>query len=166
MTIFTRHSFITSHAFVVRLEMMMTQTFGDPRRQVHKGSLLACVQVFVEQMQAKGYAAASVKISTRLVKDFAAWLDQRGVESHSLSAKHVADYLGDRWLQRRRRRGDAFTLQAFARLVAPDGYKASSGQEVAITPARRVRQRGNWGQSKIIIMRELVICTTAVLTVA
>jgi site-specific recombinase XerD len=119
--------------------MMMNQTFGDPRRQAHKGSLLASVPVFVEQMQAKGYAAASVKISIRLVKDFAAWLDQRGVESHSLSAKHVADYLGDRWLQRRRRRGDAFTLHAFARFVAPDGYKASFEQDVAISPARRVR---------------------------
>lgn len=88
----------------------MTQTFGNPRSQAHKGSLLVSVPVFVEQMQAKGYAAASMKISTRLVKDFAAWLDQRGIDSQSLSAKHVADYLGDRWLQRRRRRGDAFTL--------------------------------------------------------
>lgn len=98
------------------------------------------VPVFVEQMQAKGYAAASIKISTRLVKDFATWLNQRGIESQSLSAKHVADYLSDRWLQRRRRRGDAFTLNAFAQLVAPDRYKASSNQKVVITPARRVRQ--------------------------
>ena len=118
----------------------MTQTFRNPCHQAHNGSLLASVPVFVVQMQAKGYAAASMKIATRLVKDFAAWLDQRGVESHSLSAKHVADYLDDRWLHRRRRRGDAFTLHAFARFVAPDGYKASSEREVAISPARSVRQ--------------------------
>lgn len=118
----------------------MTQTIGNPRSQAHTGSLLMSVPVFVEQMQAEGYAAASIKISTRLVKDFAAWLNQRGIESQSLSAKHVADYLGDRWLQRRRRRGDAFTLNAFAQLVAPDRYKASSDQKVVITPARRVRQ--------------------------
>ena len=31
---------------------------------------------------------------------------------------------------------------------------------------REIGVRGNWGQSKIIIMRELVICTTAVLAVA
>jgi len=120
--------------------MMMTQTFGNPRRQAQRSSFLASVQVFVEQMQAKGYAAASVKESTRLVKDFATWLDQCGAEGHSLSAKHVADYLDDRWLTRRRRCGDSFTLHAFVRFVAPDGYKASSGQEIAISPARRVRQ--------------------------
>lgn len=118
----------------------MTQTFRDPRRQAQKGSLFASVQVFVEQMQAKGYAAASMKTLTRLVKNFAAWLDQRGIDGHSLSAKHVADYLDDRWQQRRRRRGDAFTLHAFARFVAPDGYKESSEQVVAISPTRRVRQ--------------------------
>ncbi|HEY0336105.1 MAG TPA: site-specific integrase [Burkholderiales bacterium] len=118
----------------------MAQTFRDPRRQAQKGSFSASVQVFVEQMQAQGYATASVKISTRLVKDFTAWLDQRGIEGQSLLAKHVADYLDVRWLHRRRRRGDAFTLHAFGRLVAPDGYKASFGQEAAIAPASRVRQ--------------------------
>ncbi len=118
----------------------MTQTYRDPRRQAQVSSLLASVQIFVDQMQANGYAAASVKISTRLVRDFAIWLDQHGVAGQSLVAKHVADYLDDRWLHRRRRRGDAFTLHAFARLVAPDEYKASSGQEAAISPSQRVRR--------------------------
>jgi hypothetical protein len=91
-------------------------------------------------MQAQGYAAASVKISTRLVKDFVAWLELRVIEDQSLSAKHVVDYLDGRWLHRRRRREDAFTLHAFARLVAPDGYRASSQQPAAIAPALRVQQ--------------------------
>lgn len=118
----------------------MTQIFRVPRRQAQKGSLFAFVQVFVEQMRAKGYAAASMKTSIRLVKDFTVWLDQRGTEAHSLSAKHVAEYLDDRWLQRRRRRGDAFTLEAFARLVAPDGYEVHPKQVAVISPALRVRQ--------------------------
>ena len=118
----------------------MTQTFGNPRRQAQKGSFSASVQEFVEQMQVQGYATVSVKISTRLVKDFAAWLDQHEIADQSLSAKHVDVYLDDRWPRHRRRRGDAFTLHAFARLVAPDGYKASSEPKIAIAPARRVRQ--------------------------
>lgn len=118
----------------------MTKTFRNPCSQAQKGSFLASVQGFVEHMQAQGYATASMKIATRLVKDFAVWLDQRGAESHSLSAQHVADYLDERWLHRRRRRSDACTLHAFARFVAPDRYKASAEQEEAISPARRVRQ--------------------------
>lgn len=120
--------------------MIVTQTFKGLLLQAQKGAFSAFVQVFVEQMQAQGYAAASVKTSTRLVNDFVAWLDQHGIEDRSLWANHVADYLDDRWLQRRRRRGDIFTLHGFARLVAPDGYIASSEQPVAIAPARRVRQ--------------------------
>jgi hypothetical protein len=107
---------------------------------VQKGSFSAFVQVFVEQLRDQGYTAASVKISTRLVTDFTAWLDQCEIKGQSLSGTLVADYLDDRWLKRRRRRGDAFTLHAFVRLVAPDGYKASSEHEAAIAPAHRVRQ--------------------------
>lgn len=118
----------------------MTQTFRNPRCQAQKGSLFSSVQVFVEQMRTKGYAAASMKTSTRLVTDFAFWLDRRGIEGHSLTMKHVADYLDDRWLQRRRRRGDAFTLEAFALLVAPDGYEVRPEQRVVISPALRVRR--------------------------
>lgn len=117
----------------------MTQTFVDPGLLAHQGTLLAAVQVFVEQMQAKGYASASMKTSTRLVKDFAVWLDQHGIAIQSLSAKHVANYLDHRWLQRQRRRGDAFTLEAFARHVAPDKYEVHAEQASDISPALRVR---------------------------
>ena len=113
----------------------MTQTLKNPDQQEQTGSFSTSVQMFIERMQAQGYAAASVKISARLVKDFSVWLDQHGINGQSLSAKHVADYLNARWLHRRRRRGDAFILHTFARLVAPDGYKVSSEQEAAISPA-------------------------------
>ncbi|MFA6921135.1 MAG: site-specific integrase [Gallionella sp.] len=118
----------------------MTQACRDSRQQAQNGSLLAFVQVFAEQMQAQGYVAASMKISIRLVNDFVVWLDQHGIEGQILSAKHVTDYLNARWLHRRRRRGDAFTLHAFGRIVAPDGYKAISDQRGAIAPASQVRQ--------------------------
>lgn len=120
--------------------MIVFQTLEDPRQQAHKGSFSASIQVFVEQLRAQGYAAGSVKISTRLVKDFVAWLDLHAIEDQGLSAKHVVDYLDGRWLHRRRRRGDAFTLHAFARLVAPGGYGTGSQQLSAIAPAVRVRQ--------------------------
>ena len=117
--------------------MILIHTFKDPCRQAQNGSLSASIQVFVEYLQAQGYALASVKLSTRLVKDFVAWLDVRGVKGQSLSAAHVFDYLDGRWLHRRRRRGDAYTLHAFAHLVAPEGYRASSQQPAAIAPAFR-----------------------------
>ena len=99
------------------------------------GSFSASIQVFVEQLQAQGYALASVKLSTRLVKDFAAWLDVRGVDGQSLSATHVVDYLDGRWLHRHHRRGDAYTLHAFAQLVAPEGYRASTTDAVGDDPS-------------------------------
>jgi site-specific recombinase XerD len=118
--------------------MIMAQTFKGSHPQAQQGSLLAFAQVFVEQMQAQGYAAASVRISTRLVKDFVAWLDQRGINTRSLATTHVADYLDERWLHRRHRRGDAFTLHGFSRLIAPEGSVPVS--EWPATTARRVRQ--------------------------
>lgn len=118
----------------------MTQIFKNPRRQVQTGSFSASVQLFVEQMKAQGYTAASAKSSTRLVEDFSVWLDQLGIDGQGISAKHVTDYLNDRWLHRRRRRGDTFTLHSFVRLVFPDGSKASYETEAAIVPALRVQQ--------------------------
>jgi hypothetical protein len=73
-----------------------------PCQIAHKGALIPYVQVFVEQMQAHGYAAASVELATRLVKDFTSWLDQHGIEGHRLSATLVADYLEDRTFGKRR----------------------------------------------------------------
>ena len=118
----------------------MTHTFRNPGRKVQKGSFLAFVQVFVKQLQDQGYAASSLKQSTRLVKDFVAWLDPRGIEARNLSSIHVADYLDNRWLQTRRRRGDAFTLHRFAQLIAPEAYQAHAEQSPAMTPAVRVCQ--------------------------
>lgn len=118
----------------------MTQTFEGPLPQAQKGPLLAFVQAFSEQLQAQGYAPASLKISIRLVKDFVTWLDQREIDGCSLAATHVSDYLDDRWLYRRRRRGDAFTLHAFVGLVSADGCAAESEPPAVTTPARRVRQ--------------------------
>lgn len=118
----------------------MTQTFKGPCVRAQRGSYSTFVELFAEQLQAQGYAAASVKKSVRLVTDFATWLDQRGVEDRSVAATHVTSYLNERWLQRRRRRGDAFTLHRFARLCVPDGYDEVSGRSAAIAPARRVRQ--------------------------
>lgn len=118
----------------------MTQTFKGPCGRAQRGSFSAFVELFAEQLQAQGYAAESVKKSVRLVTDFATWLDQRGVEDRSVAATHVTSYLNERWLQRRRRRGDAFTLHGFARLCVPDGYDEVSRRSAVIAPARRVRQ--------------------------
>ena len=109
------------------------------RRQAQTGSCSTFVQAFIEQQQAQGYANKSMKLSSRLVTDYAVWLDQRSIDGDSLSEPHATDYLNERWLHRRRRRGDVFTLHAFDRLVAPDGYKVGALHEALITPARRVR---------------------------
>ena len=71
----------------------------------------------IANLNSMGYAAASVKTSVRLVKDFAAWLEQQGIDAQSLKITHVTDCLKERWLQRRRRRGDAFTLHEFSLLL-------------------------------------------------
>ncbi len=97
------------------------------------------VQVFVEQLQAQGYAPASVRSATRLVRDFANWLDEQAVGRSDLLPTHAVEYLNYRWLHQRRRRGDAHTLRAFARLVAAAGCAAQPAQSNPITPARVVR---------------------------
>lgn len=119
----------------------MIQTFKVPNQQMQKVSISAIVPAFVEQLNSMGYAAASVKTSVRLVKDFAAWLDQQGVVSQSLKVTHVTDYLKKRWLQRRRRRGEAFTLHGFSLFVAPEEFRVCSDQQASISPALRTRQK-------------------------
>ena len=119
----------------------MTQTFVNPRHQAQQGTFLASVQVFAQQMQAKGYAASSLKESTRLVKGFAAWLDQRGIEGRSLSSKHIADYLEDRSQTHGRRCGETFTLHSYVRFVVPDDHATTSTGPIAATsPSQRVRR--------------------------
>ena len=98
----------------------MTQTFVVQRPATANGSFLAWVPPLVEQMRARGYAPASVKGSTGLVQDFATWLDQREICGRGVEVKLVDIYLDERWLHRRRRRGDAFTLREFVRLVSVD----------------------------------------------
>jgi hypothetical protein len=59
--------------------MIVTHTFAVQRPVAVDGSFLALVPLLVEQMQARGYAPASVRSSTGLVQDFAKWLDQREI---------------------------------------------------------------------------------------
>lgn len=118
----------------------MTQTFEHPRAQAQEGSLLVYVQVFAGQIRSLGYAPASMKASIRLVKDFVVWLDQHGVDGCCVSVEHVAEYLGERWLRRRRRRGDTFTLCSFVTCCATEGRTAQPEPPAEPTPARRVRQ--------------------------
>ena len=117
----------------------MTLALKEPRELAKAGSLAAFARMFSEQLQAQGYATASIKTSMRLVGDFVTWLDQREVEAGRLAVNHAAQYLGDRWLQRRRRRGDAYTLEGFARLCASAGQDHVPAPPAAISPARRVR---------------------------
>ena len=66
--------------------MIVTQAFKDPRGLAQSGSLSAFAQTFSEQLQAQGYAAASVRTSMRLVADFVTWLDQRQIEASEREA--------------------------------------------------------------------------------
>jgi len=119
----------------------MSQTLEQPRWQARKRSLFAFVTLFTEHLRARGYASASVKESTRLVKDFAVWLDQRRINDCTVSAAHVTEYLAERWRSRRRRSGDAFTLRAFVAFAATDGVAAEPDPQAVPTPAQRVRQQ-------------------------
>ncbi len=118
----------------------MTQTFKGCLPLAQQRSFVASVQAFTEQLQAQGYAPASLKLSIRLVKDFAIWLDQREIDGGKLTVTHVGRYLDERWLHRRRRRGDAFTLHTFVRFVSADGCAPEPNQAVVTTPAGRVRR--------------------------
>ena len=63
----------------------MIDTLSDLRRQVQTRSCSTFVQAFIEQQQTQGYAAKSMKLSSRLVNDYAVWLDHRGIDGGSLS---------------------------------------------------------------------------------
>lgn len=119
----------------------MVRSFKVARTQARQvgDSPSLFVQVFVEQLQAQGYAPASVRSATRLVKDFASWLDEQAVGRSDLLPTHAVDYLNYRWLHRRRRRGDAHALRAFVRLVTAEGCAVQLAQPDPTTPARGVR---------------------------
>ncbi|WP_158307698.1 site-specific integrase [Alicycliphilus denitrificans] len=115
----------------------MTQTFEHPRQSAHSSSSMAFVAVFAERRRACGYRPASMKASLGLVKDFAVWLDQRPVRSPGTCADRVAEYLNERWTQRRRRRGDVHTLREFIGLIEGDGL---TGHTDVVTLASPVEQ--------------------------
>jgi integrase/recombinase XerD len=120
--------------------MIVTQTFEVQRAAAADGSFLASVPLLVEQMRARGYAPASVRNSTGLVQGFASWLDKREICGRTVEAKLVDEYLDERWLHRRRRRGDAFTLREFVRLVPVDSTVATK-QPIATLPRLHVLQK-------------------------
>ncbi|KQV52601.1 hypothetical protein ASC95_07165 [Pelomonas sp. Root1217] len=120
--------------------MIVTQTFEAQRPAAAEGAFLAFVPVFSEQMRSRGYAPASLSSATRLAQDFSTWLDQREVCVRGVEASVIDDYLGDRWLLRRRRRGDAFTLREFIRLVSVNGT-ADAQKSTATAPRLHTRQK-------------------------
>lgn len=120
--------------------MIVTQTFEAQRPAAAEGEFLALVPMFSEQMRSRGYAPASLRSATRLAQDFATWLDQREICVRGVEAGIIDEYLGDRWLLRRRRRGDAFTLREFIRLVAVNGTAATQ-KSTATAPRLLVRQK-------------------------
>ncbi|MEO6277354.1 tyrosine-type recombinase/integrase [Roseateles sp.] len=75
-----------------------------------------------------------------MAQDFASWLDQREICVLGVEAGLVDEYLEDRWVHRRRRRGDRFTLREFVRLVSVDGT-AVARQSTATAPRLHVRQK-------------------------
>lgn len=119
----------------------MTQTFEHPRQSAHRSSLMAFVAAFAERRRACGYRPASMKASLGLVKDFAAWLDQRPADGPGICVDRVAEYLIERWTQRRRRRGDAHTLREFIGLIEGDAPTAHADAVMtAATPVELALQ--------------------------
>jgi integrase/recombinase XerD len=136
--------------------MIVTQTFEGLRPVVLKGSFLALAPLLSEQMRAQGYAPASLRIATRLVQDFATWLDQHEIDGWSVERRHVGEYLDHRWVHRRRRRGDAFTLHAFIRLASADGA-VQTEQPTSTTPALQARQ-----EFELYLSRERGLATASI----
>lgn len=118
----------------------MTQTFDMRQLAMTSGPYLEWVPSYVEQLRARGYAPASVRGATRLVQDFAVWLDGRGSRDRGAEIRLVDVYLEARWLHRRRRRGDAFTLREFVRLVCGDGAVISE-PSTPPSPRQLARQK-------------------------
>jgi integrase/recombinase XerD len=113
---------------------MMERTLEIRSTATAEGSLLALATRFGERMIASGYAPASLKSATRLVRGFATWLDQREISGRNVEPGLVDEYLADRFAHRWPRRGEAFTLREFVGLVSVDG-NAGAEQSMAIAPA-------------------------------
>jgi len=120
----------------------VTQTFEAQRPAAAESAFLTLVPLLSEQMRVRGYASASLKCATRLTQDFAIWLDQRQIGVRGVDAGLIDEYLEDRWAHRRRRRGDAFTLREFVRLVSVDRtVVAQQSTATAMAPRLHVCQK-------------------------
>jgi len=120
--------------------MIVTQTFKAQLPAAAESTFLALVPLFSEQMRVRGYAPASSRSAARLAQDFATWLDQRQSCVRGVEAGLVDAYLEDRWVHRRRRRGDAFTLREFVSLFSVDGT-AVAQKSIAMAPRLHVRRK-------------------------
>ncbi len=118
----------------------MERTLEIEATAAAKGSLLALAARFGERMVARGYAPASLKSATRLVRGFATWLDHSGICGRNVEIGLVDEYLADRFVHRWPRRGEAFTLREFVGLVSVDG-NAAAKQPMAVAPALQVRRK-------------------------
>ena len=118
----------------------MNLTLKEPQGPAQSSPLATFAQKFSEQQQTQGYAPASIKTSMRLVADFVTWLEERQIDASGVAVSHAGEYLDHRWLHLRRRRGDAFTLDGFARLCADTGQDlVPAPPPAAISPAQRAR---------------------------
>ena len=105
-----------------------------------EGSLPALATCFGERMIASGYAPASLKLATRLVRGFATWLDQREISGRNIELGLVDEYLADRFAHQWPRRGEAFTLREFIGHVSVDDAAAAK-QPIAAAPAVQMRRK-------------------------
>ena len=120
--------------------MIVTKTLEHPRHSAHSTSLLASVAAFAERRRALGYSPASMKSSLGLVRDFVVWLEHHTQQGVSVGADPAAEYLKERWLQQRRRRGDPHTLREFVSLIRGDGPVSHAQLATSMSPADRVLQ--------------------------
>lgn len=119
--------------------MIVTLALKEPGGPAQSCSLAAFAEMYSQQQQNQGYAPASIKASMRLVADFVTWLEERQIDASGVAVSHAGKYLDHRWLHRQCRRGDAFTLEGFARLCADVGQDHVPAPPAAILPAQRVR---------------------------
>jgi site-specific recombinase XerD len=118
--------------------MIVTQTFEHSYQTARTSSLLTSVIDFAERRRAVGYSAASMKSSLVLVRNFAVWLDRQTAPGDSISPDVIAEYLGERRLQKCRRRGDIHTLRQFISFVQAAAPLGQAKLAPEISPADKV----------------------------
>ena len=112
--------------------MVVTQTFDFQQPVAVGGSFLALVPLLAEQMRAGGYAPASMKSSIGLVRDFAAWLDQRETPVYPLvhaPKAYVEAYNQHKKGAVKKRRESCYVAEVDQ--TASRGGAARNGQEYA-----------------------------------